>query len=62
LAGQVDQIEYIITHSAIPRTTTDGCGDLPAAAIPNNTYGWGRIDAWAAFQNRFWYFFPSIYR
>ena len=62
LAGQVVQIEYIINHSAIPRTTTDGCGNLPATAIPNNTYGWGRIDAWAAFKNRFWYFFPSIYR
>jgi serine protease AprX len=62
LAGQVDQIEYIITHSALHLTTLDGCGNLPASAIPNNTYGWGRIDAWAAYQSRFWYFFPSIDR
>lgn len=62
LAGQVERIENMITHSAIPRTTTDGCGNLPASAVPNNTYGWGRIDAWAALQLKYWYFFPIIYR
>jgi hypothetical protein len=41
-------IESIITRSAVPFTTTDGCGGLPANAVPNNTYGWGRIDALAA--------------
>ena len=62
LAGQVDQIEYIITRSARHLTTSDGCGGLPASAIPNNTYGWGRIDAWAAYQFKHFYYFPSIYR
>jgi subtilisin family serine protease len=62
LAGQVDQIEYIITHSALHLTTSDGCGSLPVSAVPNNTYGWGRIDAWAAYQFRFLNFFPGIYR
>jgi len=47
LRGNVDMIEYIIEHSAIPRTTTADCGGLPTNAIPNNTYGWGRIDALA---------------
>jgi subtilisin family serine protease len=60
LAGQVDLLETIITRSALPQTTTNGCGGLPIAAIPNNTYGWGRIDAWAAYQSRFMYFFPLI--
>ncbi len=62
LAGQVDQIETIITRSAIHLTTSDGCGGLPADAVPNNTYGWGRIDAWAAYQFRFWYYLPWVYR
>jgi serine protease AprX len=48
LKGNVDMIEYIITHSAVPRTTTQTCGGLSTNAIPNNTYGWGRIDALAA--------------
>ncbi len=62
LAGQVDQIETIITRSALHLTTPDGCGGLPVDAVPNNTYGWGRIDAWAAYQSRFLYFAPSIFR
>lgn len=62
LAGQVDRIEYMITHTAKHLTTADGCGELPASAIPNNTYGWGRIDAWAALQSRFLCFFPQISR
>ena len=45
LAGQVDLIEEIITHSAVPRTTAQTCGGVPGSQIPNNTYGWGRIDA-----------------
>ena len=45
LAGQVDLIEEIITHSAVPRTTDQTCGGVPGSQIPNNTYGWGRIDA-----------------
>jgi uncharacterized repeat protein (TIGR01451 family) len=26
------------------------CGGVSSATIPNNTFGWGRIDAWAAYQ------------
>ena len=50
LAGQVGLIEGIIEQTALPRTTTDGCGGDPTNAVPNNTYGWGRIDAWAAYN------------
>ncbi|MCA9972820.1 MAG: S8 family serine peptidase [Anaerolineales bacterium] len=50
LAGQVDAIEQIITQSALPLTTTQGCGGDGPTAVPNNTYGWGRIDALAAVQ------------
>lgn len=50
LAGNVDALEWIITHTAVPRTTSQECGGIPGSQIPNNTYGWGRIDALAALQ------------
>lgn len=50
LEGDVDQIEDIIEGSAVPRTSTQTCGGIPGSQIPNNTYGYGRIDAWAAYQ------------
>jgi subtilisin family serine protease len=49
LRGQVDEIENIIRFSAVPLTTTQNC-TIPGTQVPNNTYGWGRIDAWAAYQ------------
>jgi uncharacterized repeat protein (TIGR01451 family) len=51
LAGQVDQIEHIIEQSAIPLTTDQICGGIPGTQVPNNTFGWGRIDAWDAVQS-----------
>ena len=62
LRGQVDLIEQIIAYSAIPKTSEDGCGGLPASAIPNNTYGWGRIDAWRAFTFKFLFHLPYVAR
>jgi serine protease AprX len=50
LSGQVDTLESIINQSALPRTTSQSCGGIPGAQIPNNTYGHGRIDALAALQ------------
>jgi serine protease AprX len=50
LHGQADVLENLIDSTALPRTTTQSCGDVPGTNIPNNTYGWGRIDAFAAFQ------------
>jgi serine protease AprX len=50
LAGQVDTLEDIIRHTAVPLTDTVSCGSIPGDSIPNNTYGWGRIDAYAAYQ------------
>ncbi|GAB4520841.1 MAG: hypothetical protein Fur0018_00770 [Anaerolineales bacterium] len=50
LRGQVSAIENVITQSAVPRYTSDGCGGDTPTTLPNNTYGWGRIDAWAAYQ------------
>lgn len=51
LAGQVDQIEQIIKQSAVPLTTDQTCNGIPGTQVPNNTFGWGRIDAWAAVQS-----------
>ncbi|MBK8670666.1 MAG: S8 family serine peptidase [Saprospiraceae bacterium] len=49
LAGEVDKIEDIIEHTAVNLTTsTQSCNGVPGTSIPNNTYGYGRIDALAA--------------
>jgi serine protease AprX len=48
LAGDIDRLEDIIEQSAVPKTTNEGCGEDGPADVPNNTYGWGRIDALAA--------------
>lgn len=45
LKGRVDEIETIIESSALALTTTAGCGGDAPDAVPNNTYGHGRIDA-----------------
>jgi serine protease AprX len=50
LAGNVDRIEEIIEQTAAKKTTTEGCGGDTSTQVPNNTYGWGRIDALAAVQ------------
>ncbi|MBN2548756.1 MAG: S8 family serine peptidase [Anaerolineales bacterium] len=51
LSGQVNQLEALIQQTALPLTTTESCGGVPGTQIPNNTFGWGRIDAWNAFQH-----------
>ena len=50
LAGQVDELERIITESALPLTSDQNCGTDTPTSVPNNVYGWGRIDALAAFN------------
>jgi serine protease AprX len=49
LRGDVDTIESIIEQSAFhPDTSSQNCGGIPANVFPNNTFGYGRIDALAA--------------
>lgn len=48
LTGKVDQIEEVLRRTAVPRTSTQTCGGVPGSQVPNNTYGWGRIDVLAA--------------
>jgi subtilisin family serine protease len=45
LAGQVDELEEIIQVMAVPKTSVQNCGATPGSEIPNNTFGYGRIDA-----------------
>ncbi|MEO1516061.1 MAG: S8 family serine peptidase [Bacteroidota bacterium] len=44
LAGRVDMIEDILEQTAVPKTTDEVCGTTPGTEVPNNTYGFGRID------------------
>ena len=50
LAGEVDLIENILEETAKPMTTLDGCNNDAATSLPNNTFGFGIIDALAAVQ------------
>jgi serine protease AprX len=46
LRGNVDAIENIIHQSSVPLTTTaQDCGGVSGSQVPNNTFGYGRIDA-----------------
>lgn len=45
LAGQVEQIETIIEETAEPFTSFFDCWPYSGTSIPNNTYGYGLINA-----------------
>jgi subtilisin family serine protease len=49
LAGHVNAIEDVISQSALGLTTNQNCGADTPISRPNNVYGWGRIDALAAY-------------
>ncbi len=48
LAGEVDLIEDIIMQTAVPKTSGEECGGIAGTEVPNNSYGFGRVDALAA--------------
>jgi hypothetical protein len=50
LAGDVDALENTLEQSAVHLTTTQTCGGDTPSTVPNNVYGWGRIDALAAYR------------
>jgi subtilisin family serine protease len=54
LRGRVDATESILGRCALPRTSSQ-CGD-PGDVVPNNVYGWGRLDvmeSWQVFADGF---------
>ena len=50
LAGEVDQLEDILEQTAVPKTSNEDCGTVSSMEVPNNVYGYGRIDALAAVE------------
>ena len=50
LAGEVDIIENLIEETAVPKFDEKDCSDNGGQNYPNNTYGYGRINALAAIQ------------
>ena len=44
LAGDIATIENLLETTAKPITAPQDCGSLGPEAVPNNTYGYGRID------------------
>lgn len=48
LRGQVDLVRHLIQRSSVPINNEQSCGGTAAQDIPNNVYGYGRIDAKAA--------------
>jgi serine protease AprX len=50
LVGNLATTELVITSTAVHLTTTQSCGGDTSTSVPNNVFGWGRIDALAAVQ------------
>jgi serine protease AprX len=56
LSGDVDTIEARLFNGAKHITTSEICGGLPGTSIPNNSFGWGLLDAYAAAIDDLYYF------
>lgn len=51
LRGQIDETEAILRHTATPINNFDTiCNQIPTSVTPNNTYGFGLINAKAAVE------------
>ncbi len=48
LVGQVDWTAWVLEQTALPKTTNEGCGGDTPISIPNNSFGYGRLDILAA--------------
>jgi serine protease AprX len=48
--GNLAATEHVITSTAVHLTTDQVCGDDTSTSVPNNVFGWGRMDALAAVQ------------
>ena len=50
LRGNVDHTEFILTQTAVHLTSNQGCGGDGPSQVPNNVYGYGRINLLAAYN------------
>ncbi len=48
LRGEVDLLETLMEQTAVRLTSAQECGGIAGTNIPNNTFGWGRVDAFEA--------------
>ena len=65
LVGDIGATEWAITSTAVALTTTQACGGDTPTAVPNNVYGWGRVDAYRALRATLYpsdFYFPFIMR
>jgi hypothetical protein len=42
--GNIGSTEQLLQDSAVKISTTQTCGGIPQGAVPNNTFGYGRLD------------------
>lgn len=50
LAGEVELLEDFLEETAYPLYDFIDCGDVSGTVVPNNTYGYGGVDALSAVQ------------
>ena len=48
LRGDIDETEAILTTTAQAMTSSETCNGVPGSSVPNNTFGYGLVDAQAA--------------
>lgn len=53
LRGKVSKTEKLLFHSANPNVQAGNqvCGGTDASTIPNNLFGYGRLNVWKAYKN-----------
>ncbi|MCA9992314.1 MAG: S8 family serine peptidase [Ardenticatenaceae bacterium] len=51
LVGQIEDTMWLLSQTATPLYTLDGCGGDTGSSHPNHTFGWGLVNADAAVAN-----------